>query len=139
MKIETILIIFFLFFFLRSETSGSNSGAGSPSTTPPGSTPSSSQGSPARYKLTGPRKLANTRSSPQLILNQIHEESEEGQHSMIDPVDNFPQTSAGVAVIRRLEQRRRLKFHKARTTSCSSSDASDDEVFYDFYIIMIFI
>lgn len=111
----------------RSETSGSNSGAGSPSTTPPGSTPSSSQGSPARYKLTGPRKLANTRSSPQLILNQIHEESEEGQHSMIDPVDNFPQTSAGVAVIRRLEQRRRLKFHKARTTSCSSSDASDDE------------
>ena len=54
---------------------------------------------------------------------------------MIDPVDNFPQTSAGVAVIRRLEQRRRLKFHKARTTSCSSSDASDDEVFYDFHII----
>ena len=78
--------------------------------------------------MTGPRKLANTRSSPQLILNQIHEESEEGQHSLIDPVDNFPQTSAGVAVIRRLEQRRRLKFHKARTTSCSSSDASDDEV-----------
>ncbi len=117
----------------RSETSGSNSGQGSPSTTPPGSTPSSSQGSPARYKLsTGTRKLANTRSSPQLILNQIHEEAEDGgtpagsQLSM-DPVDNFPQTSAGAAVIRRLEQRRRFKFHKSRTASCSSSDASDDE------------
>ena len=63
----------------RSETSGSNSGGGSPCTTPPGSTPSSSQGSPARYKLSaGPRKLANTRSSPQLMLNQIHEEAEDG-------------------------------------------------------------
>ena len=62
----------------RSETSGSNSGGGSPCTTPPGSTPSSSQGSPARYKLSGTRKLANTRSSPQLMLNQIHEESEDG-------------------------------------------------------------
>lgn len=116
----------------RSETSGSNSEKGSPSTTPPGSTPSSSQGSPARYKLTGARKLANTRSSPQLILNQIHEESEvEGSSPRVlhpvDPVDNFPQTSAGVAVIRRLEQRRRFKFHKSRTTSCSSSECSDDE------------
>ena len=116
----------------RSETSGSNSGAGSPSTTPPGSTPSSSQGSPARYKLSGTRKSANTRSSPQLFLNQIHEEAEEGsglgaQGLALDPVDHFPQTSAGAAVIRRLEQRRRFKFHKSRTTSCSSSDASDDE------------
>ena len=63
----------------RSETSGSNSGGGSPCTTPPGSTPSSSQqGSPARYKLAGTRKLAATRSSPQLMLNQIHEEAEDG-------------------------------------------------------------
>ena len=45
----------------------------------------------------------------------------------LDPVDNFPQTKAGAVVIRRLEQRRRLKLHKARTTSCSSSDASDEE------------
>ena len=113
----------------RSETSGSNSGAASPTTTPPGSTPSSSQGSPARYKLGSGRKLANTRSSPQLILNQIHEEAEEGgAQSHIDPVlDNFPQTSAGAVVIRRLEQRRKLRLHKSRTTSCSSSDASDDE------------
>eukprot|EP00093_Oithona_nana_P012127 12127.XXX_335556_330278_1 [CDS] Oithona nana genome sequencing. len=113
----------------RSETSGSNSGAASPATTPPGSTPSSSQGSPARYKLGSGRKLANTRSSPQLILNQIHEEAEEGgAQSHIDPVlDNFPQTSAGAVVIRRLEQRRKLRLHKSRTTSCSSSDASDDE------------
>jgi len=111
----------------RSETSGSNSGGGSPCTTPPGSTPSSSQqGSPARYKLAGTRKLAATRSSPQLMLNQIHEEAEDGG-GHIDPVDNFPQTKAGAVVIRRLEQRRRLKLHKARTTSCSSSDASDDE------------
>ena len=112
----------------RSETSGSNSGAASPATTPPGSTPSSSQGSPARYKLGSGRKLANTRSSPQLILNQIHEEAEEGSGSVhLDPVDNFPQTSAGAVVIRRLEQRRKMRFHKSRTTSCSSSDASDDE------------
>ena len=113
----------------RSETSGSNSGAASPATTPPGSTPSSSQGSPARYKLGSGRILANTRSSPQLILNQIHEEAEEGgAQSHIDPVlDNFPQTSAGAVVIRRLEQRRKLRLHKSRTTSCSSSDASDDE------------
>ena len=63
----------------RSETSGSNSGGGSPCTTPPGSTPSSGQqGSPARYKLAGTRKLAATRSSPQLMLNQIHEEAEDG-------------------------------------------------------------
>ena len=63
----------------RSETSGSNSGGGSPCTTPPGSTPSSSQqGSPARYKIAGKHKLAATRSSPQLMLNQIHEETEDG-------------------------------------------------------------
>ena len=111
----------------RSETSGSNSGAASPATTPPGSTPSSSQGSPARYKLGSGRKLANTRSSPQLILNQIHEEAEEGAGSSnVDPVDNFPNTSAGAVVIRRLEQRRKMRL-KSRTTSCSSSDASDDE------------
>jgi hypothetical protein len=118
------------------ETSGSSpaserkSGPGSPST-PPGSTPTSSQGSPARYKLSGSRKIVNTRSSPQLVLNQINEEAEEGRQThnviIIDPVDNFPQTSAGAVVIRRLEQRRKLRLHKARTTSCSSSDASDEE------------
>ena len=32
---------------------------------------------------------------------------------------------SGAAVLRRLEQRRRL--HKSRTASCSSSDASDDD------------
>jgi len=42
-----------------------------------------------------------------------------------DPVDTFPTSAAGAAVIRRLEQRRR--FHKSRAQSCSSSDASDDD------------
>ena len=39
----------------------------------------------------------------------------------------IPTTRAGVAVIRRLEQRRRLRMHQARTASCSSSEASEDE------------
>lgn len=98
----------------RSETSGSESPGGS--ITPPGSTPSSSQGSPARYKPGVNRKLANN-----LVLNQIHEEAE------VDLVDSFPSTSAGAAVMRRIEQRRRMKLHKVRTTSCSSSEASDEE------------
>jgi hypothetical protein len=103
--------------------------------------------------------LVATRSSPQLILKQIHEEAEEGAQvkasaaasspsargptrvtscpvgpsaseaeAEVDPVDSFPSSAAGMAVIRRLEQRRRM--HKARTqSSCSSasSDASDDD------------
>ena len=79
-----------------------------------------------------------------VLSAQIHEESEDGTapataappssstssqphppQDQIDPVDAFPTSAAGVAVIRRLEQRRRL--HKARTQSCSSSDASDDD------------
>lgn len=131
------------------ETSGSSPASerksipGSPST-PPGSNTPSSHGSPARYKLAmqPTRKLVTTRSSPQLVqtaplLNQIHEEAEEGSPSpssssstmqqVIDPVDQFPATPAGAAVIRRLEQRRRLRLHKSRTQSCSSSDASDDD------------
>lgn len=107
----------------------------SPST-PPGSNVSSTQGSPARYKMKANKKLVAQRSSPQL-LNQIHEE--EGEESgnvqkkesnvkeseSVDPVDAFPGSAAGAAVLRRLEQRRRL--HKSRTQSCSSSDASDDD------------
>ena len=86
------------------------------------------------------RKLATTRSSPQLVpsapaLNQIHEEAEEGvspasslsAKESVDPLDQFPSTPAGAVVTKRLEQRRRLRLMKARTTSCSSSDASDDD------------
>lgn len=101
----------------------------SPST-PPGSNGSSNQNSPARFKMT--KKLVSTRSSPQL-LNQIHEEAEDSSGSRTaslsfmeeDPVESFPSSAAGVAVIRRLEARRKL--HKARAQSCSSSDASDDD------------
>ncbi|TRY76929.1 hypothetical protein TCAL_10621 [Tigriopus californicus] len=101
----------------------------SPST-PPGSNGSSNQNSPARFKMA--KKLVSTRSSPQL-LNQIHEEAEDSSGSRTaslrfleeDPVDSFPSSAAGVAVIRRLEARRKL--HKARAQSCSSSDASDDD------------
>ena len=42
-------------------------------------------------------------------------------------VDTFPATREGAAVIRRLEQRRRLRMHQARAASCSSSEASEDE------------
>jgi len=73
--------------------------------------------------------------------SQIHEESEDGTapqaatgepskagqtaSSEPDPVDTFPSSAAGAAVIRKLEQRRR--FHKSRAQSCSSSEASDDD------------
>ena len=39
--------------------------------TPPGSNGSSAQGSPARYKMLPNKKLVATRSSPQLVLNQV--------------------------------------------------------------------
>ena len=42
-------------------------------------------------------------------------------------LDSFPSTREGAAVIRRLEQRRRLRMHQARAASCSSSEASEDE------------
>ena len=131
----------------RSEGGGGPSSGASPSSdrksipsspsTPPGSNVSSNQSSPARYKNYLPnKKLVATRSSPQLVLNQIHEEevdesggssasSRAASGSQVDPVDSFPQSAAGAAVIRRLELRRRM--HKARTQSCSSSDASDDD------------
>jgi len=124
---------------------------GSPSS-PPGSNASSSHSSPARYKIALPnRKLVSTRSSPQLmpssapVLKEIHEEVEEGGGSgsgggagssssatssaavAMDPVDAFPSSRAGAVVIRRLEHRRRIRLHKSRTQSCSSSDASDDD------------
>ena len=42
-------------------------------------------------------------------------------------VDTFPATREGAAVLRRLEQRRKLRMHQARAASCSSSEASEDE------------
>lgn len=125
-----------------SPTSERKSVPGSPTTPTGSSATSSTHGSPARFKMTMPnRKLATTRSSPQLVpsapvLNQIHEEAEEGpspassisaKDSSVDPLDQFPSTPAGAVVIKRLEQRRRLRLLKARTASCSSSDASDDD------------
>lgn len=126
-----------------SPTSERKSVPGSPTTPTGSSATSSTHGSPARFKITMPnRKLASTRSSPRLVpsapvLNQIHEEAEEGGGSpasslsakdqLVDLVDQFPSTPAGAVVIKRLEQRRRLRLLKARTASCSSSDASDDD------------
>jgi len=128
--------------------SGENTSGSSPASerkSTPGSpaSPTNTTTSPARFKLSSSshsgRKLVNARSSPQLampLLNQIHEESEEG--SPADPsADHKPRfkpvqepgvplgAPSGAAVLRRLEQRRRL--HKSRTASCSSSDASDDD------------
>lgn len=45
----------------------------------------------------------------------------------VDLVDHFPSTVAGVVVTKRLELRRRMRLLKARTASCSSSEASDDD------------
>jgi len=136
----------------RSGESTSGSSPCSERKSTPGSpaSPTAGNSSPARFKLghshtsSSGRKLVGARSSPQLgplvmathttlpILNQIHEESEEGGNSpgedrtaksgQVLPAVGAP---AGAAVLRRLEQRRRL--HKSRTASCSSSDASDDD------------
>ena len=129
-----------------SPPSGSASSAASMA---PPTTAVSCQSSPARYKMRQTKQLVATRSSPQRMLNQIREEqTEDGKTSAtagtspaaagpltsaaasaedptIDPVDSFPQSAAGAAVLRRLEARRRL--NKTRAASCSSSDASEDE------------
>jgi len=138
----------------RSGESTSGSSPCSERKSTPGSpaSPTAGHSSPARFKLShthssgSGRKLVGARSSPQLgplvmathttlpILNQIHEESEEGGNSPGEDrtvrQDRQVQLQsvgapAGAAVLRRLEQRRRL--HKSRTASCSSSDASDDD------------
>jgi len=139
----------------RSGESTSGSSPCSERKSTPGSpaSPTAGHSSPARFKLShthssgSGRKLVGARSSPQLgplvmathttlpILNQIHEESEEGGNSpgedrtgakcgQVQPLPGAG-APAGAAVLRRLEQRRRL--HKSRTASCSSSDASDDD------------
>eukprot|EP00092_Neocalanus_flemingeri_P024644 GFUD01026729.1.p1 GENE.GFUD01026729.1~~GFUD01026729.1.p1 ORF type:complete len:664 (+),score=198.89 GFUD01026729.1:702-2693(+) len=136
----------------RSGESTSGSSPCSERKSTPGSpaSPTAGHSSPARFKLShthsggSGRKLVGARSSPQLgplvmathttlpILNQIHEESEEGGNSPGEDravkdrhVLQGVGAPAGAAVLRRLEQRRRL--HKSRTASCSSSDASDDD------------
>jgi len=132
----------------RSGESTSGSSPCSERKSTPGSpaSPTAGHSSPARFKLShsssGGRKLVGARSSPQLgplvmathttlpILNQIHEESEEGGNSPGEDRSGGAKCGvvgapAGAAVLRRLEQRRRL--HKSRTASCSSSDASDDD------------
>ena len=106
----------------RSGESTSGSSPCSERNETPGSPASPTNSSPARFKSlhssTSGRKLVSARASPQLgpivpILNQIHEESEEGGNS--PEVDRAKQGSvvglgapAGAAVLRRLEQRRRL-------------------------------
>ena len=112
--------------------SGESTSASSPcserKSTPgsPGS-PTAGHTSPARFKLghsgSGGRKLGGSRTSPQLsstglttvpVLNQIHEEreAEEGGASPCEDRRQHLGAPAGAAVLRRLEQRRRL--HKVR-------------------------
>lgn len=121
----------------RSGESTSGSSPCSERKSTPGSpaSPTAGHSSPARFKLShthssgSGRKLVGARSSPQLgplvmathttlpILNQIHEESEEGGNSPGEDrtvrQDRQVQLQsvgapAGAAVLRRLEQRRRL-------------------------------
>ena len=115
--------------------SGESTSASSPcserKSTPgsPGS-PTAGHTSPARFKLghsgSGGRKLGGSRTSPQLssaglttlpVLNQIHEEreAEEGGASPCEDRRQHLGAPAGAAVLRRLEQRRRL--HKVRDAS----------------------
>ena len=114
----------------RSGESTSGSSPCSERKSTPGSPGSPTQGhtSPARFKLghtgTGSRKHVSSRASPQLaattlpVLNQIHEESEEGGASPCEDKERRQQSHlgapGGAAVLRRLEQRRRL--HKVSST-----------------------
>lgn len=115
----------------RSGESTSGSSPCSERKSTPGSpgSPTAGHTSPARFKLahstSGSRKLGSSRASPQLastsglpVLNQIHEESEEGGGSPYEDRDRRQPPShlgapAGATVLRRLEQRRRL--HKVNT------------------------
>ena len=107
----------------RSGESTSGSSPCSERKSTPGSpgSPTAGHTSPARFKLVhtsgGSRKLGSSRASPQLasttlpVLNQIHEESEEGGGSPCEDRRQPPShlgAPAGATVLRRLEQRRRL-------------------------------
>ncbi|XP_076246771.1 SNF related kinase [Calliopsis andreniformis] len=60
--------------------------------------------------------------SPQLTLNEILEDGD------TVPVPTTESGNSKCRVVRRTSyEQRRSKFHKTRTTSCSSSDASDDD------------
>ena len=110
----------------RSGESTSGSSPCSERKSTPGSpgSPTTGHTSPARFKLGhsggSSRKHVSSRASPQLasttlpVLNQIHEESEEGGASPCEDKDRRSHLGApaGAAVLRRLEQRRRL--HKVR-------------------------
>lgn len=62
---------------------------------------------------------------PQLTLNEIFEESD--GHNMDSSMRNTPRQFVSRSQTRTTYEQRRSKFHKNRTASCSSSDASDDD------------
>ncbi|XP_054014972.1 SNF-related serine/threonine-protein kinase [Hylaeus anthracinus] len=75
-----------------------------------------------KYKTMPSPGSTGSASSPQLTLNEI---LEDGDTIPVLPAES---DSSKCRVVRRTGyEQRRSKFHKTRTTSCSSSDASDDD------------
>ena len=73
------------------------------------------------------RPMHSVLSSPQLALNEIFEEGDGGDNLGPQPNSRgFVGRQQGPGRSGTYEQRR-SKFHKTRTASCSSSDASDDD------------
>ncbi|XP_066991528.2 SNF-related serine/threonine-protein kinase [Anabrus simplex] len=72
------------------------------------------------------RPMHSVLSSPQLALNEIFEEGDGAASGEVTAIRSgsrgFVARQQGAAY-----EQRRAKFHKARTASCSSSDASDDD------------
>ncbi|XP_043260379.1 serine/threonine-protein kinase par-1 [Colletes gigas] len=75
-----------------------------------------------KYKTMPSPGSTGSASSPQLTLNEILEDGD------AMPVPTAESGNSKCRVVRRIAyEQRRSKFHKTRTTSCSSSDASDDD------------
>ncbi|XP_076171644.1 SNF related kinase isoform X2 [Ptiloglossa arizonensis] len=75
-----------------------------------------------KYKTMPSPGSTGSASSPQLTLNEILEDGD------AMPVSTVEGSGSKSRVVRRTGyEQRRSKFHKTRTTSCSSSDASDDD------------
>ena len=72
------------------------------------------------------RSMPSVLSSPQLALNEIFEEGDIGDHLGPRPNSRVVGRQQSQGRPGGYEQRR-SKFHKTRTASCSSSDASDDD------------
>lgn len=86
------------------------------------------QSSLPKYKTMPSPGSTGSMSPPQLTLNEILEDGDGMQTSVGSTEGSGGSSVAKCRVVRRTGyEQRRSKFHKTRTASCSSSDASDDD------------